>query len=981
MYAVETLEKNSTAGGELEEIRLLIDKGLSGAAQARLNSFIGNSRKNPALLAQANCLLSESLELQGAHQESFEVLRHYETSGAVASFDVELKIRVRVRLSLAYSYTGDFPKAIALLNDCLRELKKNQNDALIGAVSLALSRVYRTINEYPIARDHAEKALAHFRQTGEWRGLAESYFALALVELFEGEYEPAHEHLEQVLNLVGSHPASHLLGMTYINLAAICWFLKRGREGVSHIKKAIGYYETTEHKTNAVAAYNNLGIHLMLTGEWREAEEALQKALELANGLNARNAKLPMILDSMGELKILRGELQEAREYLERAVRITEEHQNKWYAWQSLRTLSKCFLAEGETDKALEAARKVLALGEKIGDQQAVREARLLIAESYLQNENLAGCERELCESEKENSHPNVELALIGELCRLQGALAIKQNKPEVAQQHFSRSVSVFETLGDRYRLALAQFRLGCAFAATRPDRAHEYLTEAAADFQKMGARVDLERTLEFLKNLPDRDSSAAGAQTSSLIYAFTERLTQPGASRELLLHELFSILRQETKAARILILTQTRDGDFRIVARNGMTAEEGEKLSAELSQAKNLPESALAQNYFVHKFCPVNAAPAILLMSPSEAAVLPENLPLEPLLRLVELGLTACAAHENALPAAEKQKKPAPSAILSGSFIYASPVMERFVGDIRKIRSSDVTVLVTGESGTGKELVAQAVHQLSARREQSFIPFNCTAVPRELSDAHLFGYRRGAFTGANTDSPGVIRAASGGTLFLDEVGDLPLEIQPKLLRFLQEGEIQPLGEQRPVKVDVRVVAATNADLEQMVRENRFREDLYYRLNVIRLHVPALRERRSDIAALVAHYLDFYTKKFGLKNVEFAPQTVDLLMVGDWHGNVRQLCNEIQRLVARAEDNSVIMPAELSPELRAAQNIVSEPSSVIKPYSSDCSLPDAVDYLEKEMIGSALERTNHNISRAAQILGITRRGLQLKLKR
>src|SRR5215213_5338472 len=187
MFAVETSKKSSTAAEELEEIRLLIDKGLSGAAQARLNSFISANRKNPALMAKANCLLSESLELQGAHQESFEVLRQYETSDAASSFDVELKTRVRVRLSLAYSYTGDFPKAIALLNDCLRELKKNQNDALIGAVSLALSRVYRTINEYPIARDHAEKALAHFRQTGEWRGLAESYFALALVELFEGE--------------------------------------------------------------------------------------------------------------------------------------------------------------------------------------------------------------------------------------------------------------------------------------------------------------------------------------------------------------------------------------------------------------------------------------------------------------------------------------------------------------------------------------------------------------------------------------------------------------------------------------------------------------------------------------------------------------------------------------------------------------------------------------------------------------------------
>jgi transcriptional regulator with GAF, ATPase, and Fis domain len=179
--------------------------------------------------------------------------------------------------------------------------------------------------------------------------------------------------------------------------------------------------------------------------------------------------------------------------------------------------------------------------------------------------------------------------------------------------------------------------------------------------------------------------------------------------------------------------------------------------------------------------------------------------------------------------------------------FIHSSPAMTRLVEEVHKIRSSDVTVLVTGESGTGKELVARAIHALSSRRDKIFVPFNCTAVPKELSESYLFGHRRGAFTGAVADSPGVIRSAAGGTLFIDEVGDLPLDVQPKLLRFLQEGEIQPLGEQQPTRIDVRIVAATNTDLEELVAQGRFREDLYYRLNVIRLRVPPLRERRSEI--------------------------------------------------------------------------------------------------------------------------------------
>jgi transcriptional regulator with GAF, ATPase, and Fis domain len=311
---------------------------------------------------------------------------------------------------------------------------------------------------------------------------------------------------------------------------------------------------------------------------------------------------------------------------------------------------------------------------------------------------------------------------------------------------------------------------------------------------------------------------------------------------------------------------------------------------------------------------------------------------------------------------------------------------MTRLVEEVHKIRSSDVTVLVTGESGTGKELVARAIHALSSRRGKVFVPFNCTAVPKELSDAYLFGYRRGAFTGAVSDSPGVIRAAAGGTLFLDEIGDLPLDIQPKLLRFLQEGEIQPLGEQRPVKVDVRIIAATNTDLEEMVRDGRFREDLYYRLNVIRLKVPPLRERRSEIPAIVNHYVEHYAAKFGRNGVRIAPEAMDLLMVYDWPGNVRQLLNEIQRVVARAEDGAIITPEQLSPELRRMSPPVSTEGGarfdlVGGGLPEDVTLPEAVEELERRMIAEALRKHGGNISRAARTLGVTRRGLQLKLGR
>ncbi len=229
--------------------------------------------------------------------------------------------------------------------------------------------------------------------------------------------------------------------------------------------------------------------------------------------------------------------------------------------------------------------------------------------------------------------------------------------------------------------------------------------------------------------------------------------------------------------------------------------------------------------------------------------------------------------------------------------FIAASPAMRRLKTELAGLNASRATVIVTGESGSGKEVVARALHQLSVRAERPYVAFNCAAVPRELFEGQLFGYRRGAYTGAATDHPGVLRAAHGGTLFLDEIGELPLEVQPKLLRFLENGEIFPLGETRPVQVDVRVIAATHRDLGQLVREGRFREDLYYRLQVVPVRVPPLRERREDVVALARHFVSHLTPR-GQEPPQLAPDALAVLVAHSWPGNVRELRNVIERSLA-----------------------------------------------------------------------------------
>jgi DNA-binding NtrC family response regulator len=309
---------------------------------------------------------------------------------------------------------------------------------------------------------------------------------------------------------------------------------------------------------------------------------------------------------------------------------------------------------------------------------------------------------------------------------------------------------------------------------------------------------------------------------------------------------------------------------------------------------------------------------------------------------------------------------------------------MRQVMSFAQKVARTSASVLITGESGTGKEILARAIHDHSARADKAFVPFNCTAVPRDMLESQLFGHRRGAFTGADRDYPGLIRAARDGTLFLDEIGEMGLDVQPKLLRFLESGEIAPLGEPGPLTVNVRIVAATNANLEQLVQSGRFREDLFYRLNVIPLMIPPLRERRDEIPALVHHFVSRAAVEFSKGRVRVAEETMEHLLLHPWPGNVRQLQNELRRMVALAETDTVLMPAALAPDIRRVR---SKTTLTRTGAGAELTVPlgeklmPTLARVEREMIRAALRTTHGRVDAAARELGISRKGLYLKRQR
>ena len=333
-----------------------------------------------------------------------------------------------------------------------------------------------------------------------------------------------------------------------------------------------------------------------------------------------------------------------------------------------------------------------------------------------------------------------------------------------------------------------------------------------------------------------------------------------------------------------------------------------------------------------------------------------------------------------------------------------AQPMQDVF-SIIQKVADSPSTVLITGESGTGKELVSRAIHENSSRSQRPFIRINCAAIPRDLIESELFGYERGAFTGAVSSKPGRFELANGGTLFLDEIGEIPIEMQVKLLRALQEQEFERVGGIRTIKVDVRLIAATNQNLEKAIGEGRFREDLFYRLNVVPIRMPGLRDRKSDIPALCEHIILKFNERLRRSVRGLSRDALDAFQVYDWPGNIRELENVLERMILFATGET-LTGADVPAELRTGTGDVARAERLTEPElpgapaesrsgawgaSPELPLPDAVGPLkelvretttkvEKQVIMAALAKTNGNVTRAADLLEISRKSLQNKMK-
>jgi hydrogenase-4 transcriptional activator len=953
--------------------------------------------------ARARSLLSKALEELSKYDEAYKVIERYEDQRVTGALPTRLRSRLRLRLGWVQSFLGNYPKAIAELNEAKRLFIEIGDDLGTSEAHCALGRTYIEINEFRIARDHLVAA-ANQKTAFDRELLAQVYIRLGTVDFSEGAFSSARQHYLKALELAEGSTNTNLIGMILLDIGTIGTgggdYPGETQESINYLQRAITYLEKGTQKDYLVLACNNLGDILKSSGQWQEALRILEKAVDIAERY-AKASPKAMARITMADILCAQGEYAQAEEHLKKSLDFVAGTSDKWLESGILRTLAAVHRGAGRYDAALKTLRQTLQLSTSIGDLHGLTLAMVGLAEFYIAQGGLEQA-KEYLELAQGRLKEEMYLPVSGLIQRLFGQLESANGRLAEAKQHIAQSISIFTTMGIPYDLAKSYYEMGLLLKKARDLKgATGNLTQARAIFEQLGAAPDLELTDKALASLEQGDGEPQAIRVSPVNdVLLMQRLIEASAKRELLVQELAAVIFENFSVECVIICRIDETGELEPLATQGIARGDADRVCDTLDLGAGDAVARQAQGV-LFRICENTRTPMGVYVGVGGSF---EASRLQPLLKQAELGLETCSLRAAARGSSAGDAEQRVQTIMPG-FIIGSPPMFDVIDKIYKIRTSDVTVLITGESGTGKELVARHIHGQSARARAIFLPFNCTATPKEIIDSQLFGHRRGSFTGATTNYPGIVKAAEGGTLFLDEIGDLSLEVQPKLMRFLQEGEIQPLGETKPLRVDVRIIAATNADLERAVEEGRFREDLFHRLNIIRIHVPPLRDRREEVPVLAAHFLDHFSSRSGKQGIAMTQEAIDALIGYDWPGNVRQLRNEIERVVAYAYEGARISVEDLSPEVvhprrqmagtrsplngdRAYYSAASQPAYATNgnghrpkpaPPNGGGKLKDATAALERQLIEEALTRNRNNLSRTAIDLGLSRRGLRLKM--
>ena len=783
--------------------------------------------------------------------------------------------------------------------------------------------------------------------------------ALAEIATRQGRPAIALSNLRVAEELLATSDNVWLAGLLALARADACAMGADYAAATRYGRSALGHARRSGHLATRVGAMASLGRSHLGVGDVPESEALCAEALVVPGG----SARVRVaVLDTLARISLLRDRPDECRQRLaelDDVVRGQASFPPSAQVLASFVTRARLAQASSAWSEAVAICENGIVRADECGNLPGSLTLRCLKADACRQLDRVDMAARALAEARE--MADGAPLPLLAEIQRAQASLVGAVSSANHAQSALVRSLRLLSAVGT---------------SDARGDGVLDYLRAPGRIGPGLRSRLAA-RPWDVLPvtrgTLPGRSSKPipTGDPASLPDLLDIAPLAHLAAYPALLAQELFILLR-DRGGPRALAIVGTRDGrTFELRAHEGWSAAAGIAAARRPGGLTTFRCGASAEGEI-----------RVIALPPDDVRA--------------QAGLHALRSYTDRLVALQafqgaerNQASPWPPELpaTGEAGVFASAAMRRLVETAKKAAPSTLPILITGESGTGKEVLARLIHRHSGRAARDFVPYNCSGAPGDMIDSQLFGHRRGSFTGAYDNVPGLVRAADGGTLLLDEVGELDLQTQPKLLRLLENNEVQPLGAARPVTVDVRVVAATNVDLAGLVQGSRFRKDLFFRLNAVLLPIPPLRERRDDIPPLVHYFLRRHGTEHDRPHLKLAERTLQCLLRYDWPGNVRQLSNEIRRVAALAGDRTTIAPEHLSAELQEA---ASEPAAAPAPAGAaalqvtvgpDETLAAATATVQRALIGRALEATGGRIDAAARLLGLSRKGFFLKRRR
>ena len=953
----------------------------------------------------ARLLEIEELYRRSEPRQASAALAHLERSG-YSPRGVNLGLYLLLSAQRAFG-DNDYQKTITLCQQAFEEIGTTSLNYRIGRLQYLMYRAYAALGDLKSAEVSARDSLASYRRVKDVSGIVNAYNALARVYYLRSDYAMAAEYVHEAIGYAGENVVekAQLLG----NLGRIYLLTGDMDKAEENLRLAL-QIETEQNLPHFMANdHLSLGYLHMRRRQFPQAAAAFDAAHALITENDYRRTRI-IYLEYMGELSLEKQDFVAAKNHLESAVALgTELAPESTLVSQSLRRLAEAELELGHHEEAMRTAQKALELSQKLGERAEVALSHRVISAVFLARNESADARRhglegiDLLRQIGDSYELGRSIIAYGAIPPTGMSLSDRRTFPLLQEAE-----KIFTLLGDDYYLAKCRFEMGrFSYLIGKNGEALEYLKEALKGFRVAGDKAGVTHINDFLQSLSRKAIDRALSDDNE--FKIFGNLVSDSEYKNLKsgpLDRLLEILVKRTGSDRAFIINVVQGEQPEITAAHGIDESRYESIVEGFGELLDDRITAGAPTLILDCTNEVDFADLV----PSEEGALTSLIVLPLVLgsetvgyiyldRLsqnsgkginpftqTEIDFAVGFADLAAFKTADYQKEKLiednvrlkaqllEKCVFPNIITQSRPFME-MLARVRQVANSNMAVSITGETGTGKDLLAKAIHYNSTRRDKRFVSVNCAALPESLLESELFGYKKGAFTGADRDKPGLFEEADGGTFFLDEIADMPMSIQAKLLRVLENQEITRLGDTKPRQVDVRVISATNRDLKAEMEDRRFRNDLYYRLCALNFVIPPLRERKEDIPLLVDHFLDG-------AGCQISPDAMKYLIDYEWPGNVRELENEVKKLVLLANNEGIITPALLSARILGDDHVhFSEMPDPMALADKDAfSLYDYLAEFEKRFIIKALKEQGGVKKRAADSLNIPESTLRLKLK-